>query len=253
DRNRMIVLCSGNTIFEFDGNEWKDFAKSNSEPAERRFSGIAYDQKLKKVVLFGGFFNNNYRNDTWTWDGAKWQEVKIDNDDRPPHRGSIAMWYDPLQQKTIVYGGIGRPNINQKVTRFSDMWAFDGTRWTKLDVAQTPGIRFRPLVRVNPNTGKLLLFGGLRAEQIDEDSIRQYFDNDTWEWDGSTNKWTELSPATQPPPRQNGGLAHDPLTNELVMFGGYANGFYLSDVWAWNGTNWYPRLEAITNRRRSVR
>jgi hypothetical protein len=254
DRNKLVMLCDGNTMWEFDGTEWNDFGELDPAPDERRFAMMTYDPKLKKVVLFGGFFNNNYRNDTWTWDGAKWQELDIDNDDRPEHRGNGVMWYDAAQQKTLIYGGIGRPNLNRKVTRYADMWAFDGTRWTKLENVTTPGIRFRPQVRVNPTNGKLFLFGGLRAENVDEDSIRQFFDNDTWEWDGATSKWTELHPEHRPAPRQNGGLAWDPTTNEMVLFGGYANGFYHSDVWIWNGSDWRPVPDTFNGpRRRSAR
>ena len=253
DRSRLIALCSGNYIWEFDGTEWKDFG-TNDIPDERRFTGIAYDAKLKKVVLFGGFFGNNYRNDTWLWDGSKWTELDIDNDDRPERRGNFVMWYDAAQQKTILYGGIGRPNLNSKVTRFSDMWSFDGTRWTKMNVTQTPGVRFRPLIHVNPANGKLLLFGGLRSEPIDEDSIRQFYGDDTWEWDGASSTWTQLHPEHRPPARQNGGLAWDPTTNEMVMFGGWADGFSLSDVWAWNGADWRLIAEPIIGmKRRSAR
>jgi hypothetical protein len=250
DRQRLLALCSGNNIWEFDGTEWKDFGTVDI-PDERRFSGIAYDAKLKKVVLFGGFFNNNYRNDTWLWDGSKWTELDIDGDDRPEHRGNFVMWYDAAQQKTLLYGGIGRPNLNTKVTRFSDMWSFDGTRWTKMNVTQTPGVRFRPLVHMNPVTGKLLLFGGLRAENVDADSIRQFYGDDTWEWDGASSTWTQLHPEHRPPARQNGGMAWDPTTNEMVMFGGWANGFSHSDVWAWNGVDWrvIPDLVPVPKRR----
>ncbi|HEX8617520.1 MAG TPA: kelch repeat-containing protein [Thermoanaerobaculia bacterium] len=253
DRNRLLVFCGGtNELWEFDGTTWKDFS-DDPRPDDRRFAAMVYDKRLKKTVLFGGFFGQNYRNDTWTWDGAKWTEVDIDNDDRPPHRGTMAMWYDPLAQKTIVYGGVGRGSINEKVKRFSDMWSFDGARWTNMNIAQTPGIRFRPLTAIHPVTGKLTMFGGLRAEQLDEDSVDQYFGDDLWEWDGASLKWTQLAqPDYRPTARQNGGLGYDPATGELVLFGGYGNGFYYSDTWTWNGTEWTPRLELITPRRRAV-
>lgn len=254
DRKLVIALCSGNAIWQFDGVEWKDFGTLNPMPDERRFAGISYDAKLKKVVLFGGFFNDRYRNDTWLWDGAKWTEVDVDDDDRPEHRGNFVMWYDQAQQKTLLYAGVGRPNINSKVTRFEDMWSFDGARWTKMNVTGTPGIRFRPLVEVNPTTGKLLLFGGLRAERLDEDSIRQFYGDDTWEWDGATSTWTELHPEHRPPARQNGGMAWDPTTNQMTMFGGWANGFSHSDVWAWTGVDWLLIPEPFLGpKRRSVR
>ncbi|MFP5246046.1 MAG: hypothetical protein ACLGH0_05085, partial [Thermoanaerobaculia bacterium] len=82
----------------------------------------------------------------------------------------------------------------------------------------------------------------------------QFFDNDTWEWDGAASKWTKLTgnPDTvDPDVRENGSLAWDPSANEMVLFGGYANGFYRSDVWVWDGTDWTPRLEFASKRRAS--
>jgi hypothetical protein len=252
DRSRLVVTCSGAQVFEFDGAAWKTFTELKKSPNARNYARMVYDRKLKKTVLFGGYATGNYRNDTWTWNGTEWSEVSVSGD-KPEHRGLFAMWYDPLQQKTILYGGFGRPHVNEKVTRYADMWAFDGSRWTKLNPAQTPGPRFGPQVAVHPTTGRVLLFGGLRSEEVDEDSIRQYFDNDTWQWDGSAGTWTKLQPQRVPPARENGMLAWDPVANEMVLFGGYANGFYFSDLWIWNGENWTPRLENTVRRRSAGR
>lgn len=253
DRGRFIVHCSSGVTHEWNGTTWAKFDPSK-KPDVRQFASLAYDARLKKTVLFGGYTtaNGNYRNDTWTWNGTTWTEVDIDNDDRPERRGLMTMWYDPLEQKTILYGGFGRQSIDESVMRFGDMWAFDGTKWAKIDV-QTPGQRFGPQVAVNPTTGKVLLLGGLRSEPLDEDSITQFFDNDTWEWDGATRKWTLLSPQRSPDVRQNGMLAWDPLANEMVLFSGHANGFYRSDVWTWNGLTWEPQLENPARRRATRR
>jgi hypothetical protein len=255
DRGRLIVTCSANVIHEWDGTNWKSFPDLKDKPSNRAFSSLVYDPNLKKTILFGGYNNNNYLNDTWSWDGTAWTEIKPGKDARPPHRGLAAMWYDPLQKKIIVYGGLGRGGLNERITRYSDMWAFNGTAWTKLAVTDTPGVRFGPQYAVDPTSGKLLLFGGLLSEAIDEDSLKQTFRNDTWQWDGSTSRWTriETDPATpEPDVRENGSMSWDPGTNKLVLFGGYAEGFYLSDVWEWTGTDWKPRVEPGP-RRRAVR
>ena len=55
-----------------------------------------------------------------------------------------------------------------------------------------------------------------------------------------------------PPARENGGFEFDPGRNELVLFGGYA-GFFRSDVWAFDGTNWSVRSQAPPQRRRAGR
>jgi hypothetical protein len=258
DRGRLVVTCGGTDTWEWDGTVWKPFPDLKKEPSSRRFASLVYDPKLKKTVLFGGYNNNTFYNDTWTWNGTEWTEVKVDKKAKPPNRGQMAMWYDPLQQKVILYGGIGRGSLNDNVTRYEDMWSFSGTAWTKLTVSETPGSRFGPQVAANQVSGKVLLFGGLRAEPLDGDTtgkkLRQVFMNDTWEWDGTASKWTRLTtdPATpEPDVRENGSMAWDPTASRVVLFAGYADGFYRSDIWEWNGQDWVPRLEQAARRRAS--
>ena len=145
---------------------------------------------------------------------------------------------------------MGRPSINERSTRFNDMWSFDGSTWTEMSVTATPGIRFGSLVAVNPNDGKVVLFGGLRATSNDEATLIQFYGNDTWVWDGAASRWTEMHPASSPTPRQNGGLDFDPVTGKFMLFGGFAGNFYFSDVWTWDGENWTPRPETGSPTRR---
>lgn len=251
NRNKIVLNCGGLTTLEFDEpTGWKLLSPQHNPPS-RRFASMVYDETLKKTVLFGGFDGANYRNDTWTFDGTDWVEVK---NNRPPNRGMMAMWYDPLQQKTIISGGLGRGNLNERITRYTDMWSFNGSGWTKLNVTNTPGERFGAQIGVDRKSGKAYLFGGLKAVIIDEDGDRrrQFFDAETWEWNGQTSTWTQLQPARSPEARQNGGFAWDPVAQKLVMFGGYA-GFYFSDTWTFDGTNWTPRLDGSGRRRSSGR
>jgi N-acetylneuraminic acid mutarotase len=253
DRGRLIVTCNGDTVFELESStmQWKTTSPSKTPGGNRRFSAMAYDKKLKKTVMFGGYnTQGNYLNETWTWDGTSWAQVKMKDSEAPGNRGLMAMWYDPRLEKIVVYGGIGRPNLDTKAVRYEDMWSFDGTRWAKLDVTTTPGRRLGAPFAVDPTTGKLLLFGGLLAEGEDK-TLTQTYVNDTWEWDGTAKTWTRLSPIRSPYVRENAMLAWDPVTNEMVLFGGFAYGFYRSDLWAWNGQTWRP-LEDKGVRRRTT-
>jgi hypothetical protein len=247
NRGKLVVTCLGATTYEFDGKAWANPAPNpKDKPPQRQFAAMVYDENIKKVVLFGGFDGTNYRNDTWTWDGTNWTEVKKN---KPTNRGLHAMWYDPLQHKTIIYGGLGRGSIDERITRYSDMYAFDGNGWTKLNVSTTPGERFGPQIGVDPRNGKLLLFGGLRSTLNTTTNVRtQFFDNETWIWDGAASSWTKLNPARSPRARENGMMAWDPQRQELVLFGGYS-GFYYSDTWVFDGANWSPRGDAPGRRR----
>ena len=253
DRGVMVLVCSGTEVYEFNGTEWKSFGGLNKRPSTRRFAGLAYDENIKKSVLFGGYDDTgNYRQDTWTWDGAAWTELKPNK--KPQHRAQMAMWFDPLAKKIILYSGIGRPDIDERATRYSDMWAFDGTNWAQLTVAQTPGIRFGAQVAVDPRSGKILLFGGLRATIDEKKNVSQFYGNDTWLWDGSASRWTAIATPNAPTPRQNVGLEFDLESGKFLLFGGYAGNLYLSDTWLFDGQTWTPVVNPpVSGRRRAAR
>lgn len=64
--------------------------------------------------------------------------------------------------------------------------------------------------------------------------------NSTFEWDGVN--WTQVFPATTPPPRYGASMAFDHKRGVLVMFGGYdSTSFFplLADTWEYDGNNWY--------------
>ena len=138
------------------------------------------------------------------------------------------MFYDPVKKKTFVYGGIGRPTTDDRITRYADMWSFEGTKWLLLKgIATVPPARYGAMTSVEPVSGKILMFGG-------KSGTEQYI-NEQWLWDGTT--WTKITPANSPSSRMNLGLTVDPSTGKLSLFGGYA-GYYYSDLWTFDGSTW---------------
>jgi hypothetical protein len=251
DRQLLVLVCGGSEVWEWNGEEWKSFTPKPT-PEFRRFAGLVYDQSIKKTVMFGGYDNINYRDETWTWDGAVWTKLKPSK--KPNNRAQMSMWYDPLAKKTFLYSGVGRPNLDERVKRFADMWSFDGTTWTEVTKTADPGIRFGAQVTVDPRDGKVLLFGGLRATIDDKDNVNQWYGNDTWSWDGSTQKWTQVQTSAAPPARQNGALEWDEARGRFVLYGGFAGNLYFSDTWLFDGTTWTPVQEVPRDfRRRGVR
>ncbi|WP_017813315.1 S-layer homology domain-containing protein [Paenibacillus shenyangensis] len=101
--------------------------------------------------------------------------------------------------------------------------------WTQRFPATVPAGRTAPLMAYNPATGKVLMFGGYVGG-----STNQL--NDTWQWDGTN--WQQLSPTNVPNRRSGGGMAYDPISQRIIMFGGDSPSGYLGDTWAWTGSNW---------------
>jgi hypothetical protein len=245
DRQKVVMFCSASATWEYDGTTWTQYDSTKTAPPAHQWGSLDYDQTLKKIVFFGGFDNttNGYLDQTWTYDGTVWSQVKKNP---PPSRSHASMWYDPTLKKTVLYGGLGRITSTDRLTRYSDMWSFDGNGWTAVTPATTPGMRYGAQVTIDPKTNHVLLFGGIR---VDTDSLNnqvQVYANDMWDWDGTA--WTKVATATVPPARENFGLALDPIRNEIIMFAGYS-GFYLSDLWSYSNGNWKQINEVLTRRR----
>jgi hypothetical protein len=247
DRQKLVMLCDSSATMDFDGTTWTTFDTSKTSPPSHRFAAMAYDQTLKKTVFFGGYDGvSAYLNQTWLFDGTSWSQVKKNP---APFRSLTSMWWDPTLKKTVLYGGLGRLTANDRLTRFSDMWSFDGTGWLEIKPATTPGMRYGAAVVVDPKTGHALIFGGIRVDTDATNNQVQVYANDMWEWDGTT--WTKVtSSILTPPARENAGFAVDPLTNDLVLFGGYS-GTYLSDVWSFSKGQWKQITETLNRRRAS--
>ena len=110
--------------------------------------------------------------------------------------------------------------------------------WTQLNPDTSPPGRILASMAYDPGTGQLVLFGGAGCTNGSPC-------NDTWTWNGST--WTQQSPATSPPGRDNGAsMAYDPATGQLILFGGTGSSADLNDTWTWNGTTWTQLFPATS-------
>jgi hypothetical protein len=236
DRKRFVAICDNGDVAEWDTVKWTTFTLT-TKPGNGRFRACTYDPRLKLTVMYGGFDEVNYVRETWTWNGTAWTKLSKDAA-APKPRGLMSMFYDPVSQRTIVYGGIGRPTSDDAITRYGDMWAFEGTKWVELKPATIPPIRYGAITGFNPETNTTVMFGGKSAEE-------EYLD-EHWEWDGTT--WKQVQPETRPSPRMNAGMAVDPTTGKLTMYGGWS----VQEAWTWSGGTW-ELVPMVTGRQRPSR
>lgn len=105
--------------------------------------------------------------------------------------------------------------------------------WTQLTPAPYPSTLARRTggIAYDLFQGSLLLYGGLQSGPT-------LTLNDTWKFDGTT--WTQLTPATTPPPRWGHKMVFDSRRLRIVTFGGRSptTTANANDTWEWDGFDW---------------
>lgn len=96
----------------------------------------------------------------------------------------------------------------------------------------------------DPNRSSVLMFGGGNSN---------FFQQDTWLWDGQNWTAAPLNPVSNPIPRVGMALATDPVRSRVVMYGGirgYMSNDILGDTWEWDGQQWTELFPVVTPRER---
>ena len=113
-----------------------------------------------------------------------------------------------------------------------DTWISNGFQWEHVRV-NGPEPRYLAGLAYDAPRHVFVLFGGQTLKGSSDD---------TWTWDPTRSKWTEMSPAHKPPPRRDAAMAYDPEHQVVVLYGGrvadQAEGHPASDTWIWNGRDW---------------
>jgi hypothetical protein len=148
--------------------------------------------------------------------------VQLSPTNSPPARSYLAMAYDPMSGKVIMFGGFdGNAYLN-------DTWEFDGVSWTQVATNTPPPVRTAAQMAYDSVTQKVVLYGGFDGAN---------YLGDTWLWDGTTSQWTQATPAHQPPAVTGPMLFPDP-NGRVDYFGGFDGQFYQLTMWQWNGSDW---------------
>lgn len=231
DRARDEVVLIGGIGGPGDsasGAVWAAAGKDWQKRDELRGDGwgepaACYDTARERVVVFGGWDRDNeFRGDTWEWDG---QNLVRAGRAGPAPRAGHDMTFDPVQSRCILFGGRGADGFP------TDTWAWNGDVWEMVATgAESPPPRWFFGMATDHRRERVVVFGGANAE----DGL-----DDTWEWDGAT--WRRID-VSGPPARGMSRIAFD--GEQIVLFGGrqarpgsppFAD---LADTWRYDGERW---------------
>jgi hypothetical protein len=143
-----------------------------------------------------------------------------------PARGGMTMAYDPVSRSIVTFGG-----WDQNIQYLDQTWVWDGSQWAE-PIAQTPPpARAAAGMAYDQVTHQLVLFGGWNG------TTGTRF-GDTWTWDGSTQQWTERTPAHNPTAVSGPMLFPDPINGHVDMVGGFDGRIFMNTTYQWTGSDW---------------
>jgi len=230
---------------------------SVTTPEGRFLQAVAFDEKRKVVVMFGGAKQQEGESaamptqELWEWSPATgvWT-LRPPSGAAPSARSGAAMVFDPVRDKMLLFGGRGANHYNCE-----DLWEWDpptGTWTERSGAGRHPSARTQQGMVYEASTGKILLYGGGRSEDdVQGVGVVASF-GDTWELDPAMGTWTELDPASSPGIRHDFGLVWDSARSKAVLFGGIQisgftdSGTVMQDTWEWDPAahTWTERTAA---------
>lgn len=243
DPGRMRTVMYGGTadgfitndsLWEWDGILWQEIVPADPEndgnPPLRQGIKLVYDIENEETLML--VKKSYYVGTLWSWNGESWAEKILNNPSvRPPDLRGYVADYDPINKKTVIYGGLyGDMDISNSV------WEWDGLEWLEKPPVdpENEEIPWVDSMVYFPVNDKFISLG--------QDSETE--NTQTWEWNGTN--WIKILPADPEndgnPPYSSSGhsMVYDASREKLLMFGGSDNNY----TWEWNGNSWIRKTVA---------
>ena len=226
--DQFFGLFADTWTFDESTMQWHAQPKSLAPPPQGRTGHAISVVPTRGYLMFGGLTRekvqiggglpdqrNFYKNDTWLWQPSPASWTSISSSAVPSPRYGHAMVTDESTNEIILFGGRTADGVS------GETWALSASSvgtssavWRKLSPPTSPLPRFGHSMAYDPVRRKVVLSGG------EGSSPSQVF-GDTWEWDSSTQRWTQRN--TQPfDPRVGHVTFFDRTLGQLIAFGGFA-------------------------------
>jgi hypothetical protein len=267
DKERSLLIAFGereDEIWQWNGSQWS-VQQPENYPPKLRDSAIAYDERRKSVLFFGGEddLSHDVTDAFWEWDGANWKELF------PAHKPTPRMWammkYDEANDNLVLSSGrswVGGPG-------YGDTWIWDGTDWTEVFPEHHPQEGL--LTAYENHRSKVLLvnvteiweWDGLDWNEIIVDNfprmdylclaydpiheytvfLGKHFEQYTWLFDGST--LTRVYPEYDLNGLINYKMYFDEVLGQVIAYGGKDDDHNEGNMYGWDGEDWVPIMAPI--------
>ena len=268
-----------NDLWQFDAAslQFSEVDVVGPSPPVRVNGSLCFDEERQQLWLFGGNASTDALtyialDDLWRFDLAtrSWETVEVQSDAQPSARLFHSGICDSERDQLVVFAG-GDAGVFSGMS-FGDLWALDlaSLEWRPLDAssAEKPLPRFWQSLEWDRVRDTYVLFGG-----HDDTSLGNR--NDLWEFDPSTEQWTQrfggdvlqgmangicdfpadfVDPDLNLPERRD---AHttvwSPLSESLLVFAGKTDCGSVDDLWRFTSEGDWQRLYGASQGESCVR
>lgn len=193
-------------------------------PQPRDLMSAAYHPGTKRIYFFGGQRDAGLlTSDVMEYDPAT-GSLQPASDSLLTARAGTSAAYDPVSGKIFVFGGFGpgTPGTNE----LAQIVAYDPVAHSVQAAGNLPTARAMTSAAYDPVTARIYVFGGRQfGSGTNLDSIVEF--------NPATEAVLTVS-TTLPSGRIETAAAYDPVSGDIVLFGGNATGTWLSDVLAFH-------------------
>lgn len=150
------------------GSSWTQInSGTGSVPAKRALPAVCYDKDNNKIILFGGYSNITYYQDTWTYNPSSLQWTLLNPSSSFPAARITAMAYDETNHCAVIFGG------EDSNTKYDDTWWYNinNNKWVWGAPRDVPDVRGAHAMAYVTDTERSYIFGGR--------GLTGYF-NDVW-------------------------------------------------------------------------
>lgn len=230
DQHGNIVLFAGATTnyeqdpsadtWIWDGSDWTQ-RMVDPHPAARRYSAMAYDERRRTTILYGGRdVNDGPLGDTWEWTGNEWidRTPPPGDEDAPAPRAKERIVFDSARQELVMFGG----ETTNHTGYFDDTWSWDGERWHRIATRSTPTPRAAVAMGYDEEKNVIFIFGG-------EDDQHDYL-SESWQLHGDA--WRPVEEVEAMPAVRHPAMAYDRAARRMILFGGFKVGEDPDNTWA---------------------
>jgi hypothetical protein len=221
---------------------WTKIVTKGTAPAVG-FHSAVYDSSVNDMYVFAGSSSEAKLagdDHAFTLTSANGIGTSAWSRGGPPARYSQAMFYDSVSNSVFVLDGQHAATN----TNFDDYWQNTGVNdstninWVPINVGgKHPAARWGHAAQYDSVDSRLLVFGG--ATGFPAPCVNDYWVMTSANNTGGKPTWVpELPTGTLPGVRTRHSAAYDPVSNRLIVFGGYnCQSTFYNDVWVLSNAN----------------